>query len=1093
MLLLQANHVVPLSRLVDAVWADTPPSTSKSQIQACVSALRRHLKGVAADCEIATRSIGYAIEVPDHALDVGRFQLLASRGRAAAAEHREEEAVRDLRAALALWRGPAADGVESKLVQSVATRLNETRISLLEECIELELALGRHHQLTDDLSELVQQYPLRERLRAQHMLALYRSGRPAEALESFRDARQLLVEELGLDPGEQLRGLERAILAGDLGLDYGAHGPVGPAPPPHNAVVVPRQLPSAIPDFTGREDLQRAVVSLLSAGGSRDPRYVPIVVFTGKAGVGKSALAVQIANALREDYPDGQLLAQLRHVNGLPVGLIELQAKFLIALGAEPLPSSATPAECTAIYRSVLGDRRMLIVLDDAASADQVMSLIPGSPNCAVIVTSRNALVGLHGARCFEIDDLEEHTSIELLARVIGTDRVQAEAASALTLVRLCGCLPLALRIVAAKLAARAHWHIGKMVRRMADESRRLDELVLSGVGIRAALALSYDGLDSDAQRLFVRLGLLGAVDFAAWVSSPLLDMDVETAGDVLDTLVETRLVEVRPDEDGLPRFRLHDLVRIYALERLTAEEPVAERARALRRLLGCWLSLATAAHQRSYGGDFAVLHSATEGWNLPADAVDQLLVKPVGWLRGERAGLVTAVLQAAEVGFDELCWDLAVTSVTLFESEYQVDDWRKTHQVALDVTRRMGNLRGHAAVLWSLGNLALRERLSDAARYLERALGIFEEIGDAHGRALAVATLGFVDRVKGRHDQALDRFEQSLAVFREVGDRVSEVDALTNIARIRQEEGKFEQAAELLDQALAICRSLRAPRLVAQTEHRLGEFFLRQGDLDRAERTFRFVLQLVRDERDLVGEAYALHSLGVVHTRQEQYALAETRLSAALSLSRRLGDNLVLGRVLIAYAEFYLGQGEPESASSQIDEGLAVFGDIDSGPAWRAYLLELKGRCQDQAGRTSAALTTGHELLGIPDGLTSGWASIPRPRRSAPELGLSTVPWCQVGLACQPVGAWANPRAALSGMRVRCALIQPPSYSYSKARPFHPGGGAGVDFDVRRLHRRIAMKPLSARPASRLSRAAFVIVAASWPDSEVSQHGGQS
>lgn len=984
MLLLQANHVVPLNRLVDAVWADTPPSTSKSQIQACVSALRRQLRGIGAGCEIATRSVGYAIEVPDQALDIGRFQCLASRGRAAAAEQRTEDAVRDLRAALALWHGPAADGVDSKLVQSVATRLNETRISLLEECIELELGLGRHHQLIGDLGELVHRYPLRERLRAQYMVALYRSGRSAEALESFREARQLLVEELGLEPGEQLRALERAILVGEPSLDLATQPASGTPATRQNAVLVPRQLPPAIPDFTGRDELQGTVMSLLSVSGSRDPRYVPIVVFTGKAGVGKSALALQIANALRNDYPDGQLLAQLRNVNGLPVDHIELQARFLTALGVEPAPSSASPTECTAIYRSSLGDRRILMVLDDAASAEQVIPLIPGSPNCAVIITSRNTLAGLHGARGFEVDDLEDDVSIELMARVVGPDRVQAEAASALTLVRLCGCLPLALRIVAAKLAARPHWRIGKMVRRMADESRRLDELVLSGTGIRAALALSYDGLDDDARRLFARLGLLGAIDFAAWVSAPLLDSDVETSADVLDTLVENRLVEVRSGEDGVPRFRLHDLVRIYALERLTAEEPVAVRARALRRLLGCWLSLATEAHRRSYGGDFSVLHSSTEGWKLPDDTMNQLLVEPVGWLRAERAGLVTAVLQAAEVGFDELCWDLAVTSVTLFESEYHVDDWRKTHQVALDVTRRMGNLRGQAAILWSLGNLALRERVHDAEHYLKRALDIFEEIDDTHGRALVVANLGFVDRVRGNHRRALRRFEESLSVFRTVGDRVSEVDALTNIAMLRQDGGRPDQALELLGQALAICRSLRAPRLVAQTEYRLGEFFLQNDDLDRAEQTFRLVLQLVRDERDHVGEAYALQSLGAVHTRQQQHALAENRLSAALSLSRRLGDNMVLGRVLIAYAEFYLERGEPESAISQIDEALAVFSGIDSEPAWRAYLIELKGRCQDRAGQTSAALSTGHEPFSMPYGLASRWASIPRPRRSA-------------------------------------------------------------------------------------------------------------
>ena len=979
MLLLEANHVVPRSRLVDAVWADTPPTTSKGQIQACVSALRRQLAAAAASCEIATRSPGYAIQVPEQALDVGRFQQLAGRGRSAVAESRTEEAVGHLRAALALWRGPAADGVDSELVQTVATRLNENRVSLFEECIDLELALGRHRALTGELGELVHQHPLRERLRAQHMLALYRSGRPAEALESFRVARQLFVEELGLDPGEELRVLERAILASDPALDSGApsaHGSHGLEPRRPDAVVVPRQLPAATPDFTGRDELQAAVTVLLGVDESRDSRYLPIVAFTGKAGVGKSALALQIANTIRKYYPDGQLFAQLKEVDGQPISPLELQANFLAALGIEPATLPARPAERTALYRSVLGDRRILIVLDDADSPDQVMPLVPGSSNCAVIITSRHALADVQGARYFEVDDLDEKTSIDLLTRVIGEERVRAEAASALSLVRLCGFLPLALRIVAAKLAARTHWRIDKMVRRIRDESRRLDELELSGAGVRAALALSYRGLSQDARRLFVRLGLLGATDFASWVSAPLLDMDAEEAGDVLDMLVEIRFVEVRIDEEGLPRFRLHDLVRIYALERLAAEEPVAERARALRRLLGCWLSLAAEAHRRSYGGDFAVLHSATEGWKLPVDTLDQLLVQPTSWLRAERAGLVSAVLQAAQVGFDELCWDLAVTSVTLFESEYQVDDWRKTHEVALEVTRQAGNLRGQAAVLWSLGNLAVRERLSDAAHYLEHALRIFERIQDAHGRALALATLGFVDRLSGHYDQALLRFHEALAVFRTVGDRVSEVDALTNIAQIRQDRGEPEVADRLLNEAVVICRSLRAPRLAAQTEYRVGEFFLQQEELARAERTFRFVLQLVRDERDLLGEAYVLQSLGAVHTRQRQFGQAETCLSAALSLARQLGDNLVLGRVLIAYAEFYLARGEPESASAQIEEALVVFSHIDSGPAWRAYLLELKGRCPDQAGRASAAVATGHEPFTLPG---EGFARIQR------------------------------------------------------------------------------------------------------------------
>lgn len=993
MLLLQANRVVPLGRLVDAVWADAPPITSKSQIQACVSALRRQL-GAAPGCEIATRSVGYAILLPDQGLDVGRFQELAGRGRAAAGQQHLEEAVGDLRAALALWRGPAAAGVESKLVQSVATRLNENRISVREECIELELALGRHHDLIGDLSELVREYPLRERLRAQHMLALYRSGRQAEALESFRSARQLFMEELGLDPGGDLRALEQAVLASDPALELGAK------PPPRLEVarlhaarpepVVPRQLPAAIPDFTGRADLQRSVTSFLSAGEEGSRQYLPVVVFTGKAGVGKSALALQIANAVRADYPDGQLLAQPREMDGKPMGPQELQAQFLASLGVEPATLPVRAAERTAVYRSVLGDRRVLIVLDDVDSVNQVLPLIPGSANCAVIITSRHALAGLHGARYVEVDDLDEQASVELLARVIGEDRVVAEEASALTLVRQCGCLPLALRIVAAKLATRKYWRIDKMVRRMTDESRRLDELVLGGVGIRAALALSYEGLSPDARRLFLRLSLLSVADFAAWVSAPLLDLDAEPAADVLDTLVETRLVEVRVDEEGQPRFLLHELVRIYALERLATDEAVAERARALRRLLGCWLSLAAEAHRRSCGGDFAVLHSMTEGWKLPAETLDLLLVKPASWLRAERAGLVSAVIQAAKAGFDELCWDLAVTSVTLFESEYQVADWRKTHEVALEVVQRVGNRRGEAAVLWSLGSLALRERLSDAAQYLERALVIFGQIEDEHGRALALATLGFVHRLRGHYDEATAHFEEALVTFRAMGDRVSEVDALTNIAQIRQDEGRFSQVSDLLDGALAISRSLRAPRLMAQTEYRLGEFLLRQGELDQAERTFRGVLELVQDEHDLLGESYALQSLGAVHIQQGQYALAETRLSAALGLAQQLGDNLALGRVLITYAELYLACSELGLARRQIDKALTVFGNIDSGPAWREHLLELKAKCRSleltavrrsQVASSPGAGATALRNPGRPGELDLGFTRIPRLR----------------------------------------------------------------------------------------------------------------
>jgi DNA-binding SARP family transcriptional activator len=959
-LLLHANQVVPVDLLIDAMWNDDPPVTAKSQLQTCVSVLRRHLSAIGAKSEIATRSLGYMIVISDDSLDIETFERLVASGRAAAADGRAEEAVDQLRAALALWRGPAAAGEGSAVAQAMATRLNENRVAVLEECIDLELALGRHRDLTGELGELVKQYPLREKLRAQHMLCLYRSARQADALESFREAREILKEELGLDPGQDLRRLERAILASDQALDVEPDARRGPSGAGHGAPVVPCQLPAAIADFTGRRELLQTLTGLLAAEPEPDePKYLPVVALTGKSGVGKTTLALQVAHGVRQQYPDGQLYAQLREPDGQPVRAAALLERFLRALG---LPPSALPnglAERTAAYRTALADRRVLIVLDDADSVNQVLPLIPGTADCAVVITSRYPLSGLHGAYHFEVTDLDEQASVELLARIIGPDRVRAEQSSAMAIVRLCGCLPLALRIVGAKLATRTHWRLDKMVRRMTNDDRRLDELALGGIGIRATLMLSCSGLSRPSRQLFLRLSLLGTADFAAWVSAPLLDLDAGTAADVLDTLIEARMVEVQVSQDGSPRFRLHELVRIYALELLTAEEPVAERLHALERLLRCWLSLAAEAHRRSYGGDYAVLHGTAPRWPLPGELVDELLESPMNWFRTEHAGLVSAIMQAAQAGFDELCWDLAVTSVTLFESEHHVDDWQKTHEAALDATRQMSNARGEAAVLCSLGNLCVGIRPGEAERHLESALAIFERIGDTHGRAMALGLLAYADRQTGRYDRALARYLDALDSFRGVGDLVSEVDALASIAQIKIECGCPETAKEYLDQALTICRSLKGTRVAAQTEHRLGEFYLHKGDLDRAEQTFRSVLDMVGHEHDLIGEIYALIGLGTVHNRQGARDLAEADLQAALSLSRRAGDNIAHGRTLLALAEFYTANEAPERAVPLVNEAFMVFREIGPAKVLRDQFLELRSRLDEQIGFGPGAAST--------------------------------------------------------------------------------------------------------------------------------------
>jgi DNA-binding SARP family transcriptional activator/tetratricopeptide (TPR) repeat protein len=960
MLLMSEGRVVPVEQLIDALWEDDPPATAKGQVQHCISMLR-HKLAQPGDELISTSPVGYSIQLLGARFDIATFEKLSARARTQAADQ-AEEAVRDFRAALALWRGPAAADVQSVLAQTMATQLNEKRITILEECIQLELGLGRHRSLVAELGELTSQYPFNESFRAQHMLALYRSDRQAEALQSYQKIRGLLIAELGVEPSERLRALHQAILNREPALSL--HQPIDSEPAVRQAAVGPCQLPAALADFAGRQEMLGELAELLSAAEPDGRRYLPVACLSGKGGVGKTALALHAAHSVRHLYPGGQLFIQLQDAHGQPISPMELMAVLLRSLGSLPMALPDQMSERTAVYRSLLGDRRILMVFDDVCSASQVAALIPGSPECGVIITSRHPVTALPGARHFEVEELDEATSMELLATLIGVERVGAESAAALTLVRLCGYLPLAIRIVAAKLAARRHWSISQMIERLMDESRRLDELTPSGAGIRTMLAASYNGLSRTAQQLFLRLSLLGTTDFASWVSAPLLDTDIESAVDVLEELVAARLVEVRIQGDGSSRCRLHDLIRIYALERLATEDGSADHAAALPRLLRWWLSLATDAHRRAYGGDYAVLHGCAPRWMLPEHVRDQLLSSPLNWFRAERQGLVFAITRAAQIGLDELCWDLALTAVTLFESEYLVEDWQRTHVFALESVRKAGNARGEAALLFSLGNLALHGQLSEAAHYLEPALRIFEQLGDTHGRALTLSALAFVSRLSGQRTKALALREEALECYRVCADRVGEVDALAGIGQLHMEGGNYDEAQRLLHRALGLTRSLKAPRVTAQTEHRLGVLYLRTGSLPRAELAFRSVLRAVRDEGDTVGEAYALASLGTARLRQGQYEAAEADLSAALDLSMQMASNLVRGPVFLALAELHLAQADPARAARLISEALEIFSETGPAPVWRARFLELTALADDLKGNPTAATAARHQAL---------------------------------------------------------------------------------------------------------------------------------
>jgi DNA-binding SARP family transcriptional activator len=568
-LLLNANRVVPVSRLIDAVWGQDPPRTARGQLQICISAIRRSLSEIGATGAIVTRHPGYALQLTGGFFDAVTFERFLADGRGAIQEQRLDAAVGAFREALSLWRGKALADIDSGLVQSAAHRLDELRLVTTEELLSVELSLGRHHEVISELLELVACYPLRERFRAQLMIALSRAGRQAEALESYREARTMLADELGLEPSRELRELERDILRGECGEDL--HPLNRPVSFVQASLPAPALLPADIMDFSSRGQLVAEILARL--GPAPDPYPgARIVALSGMGGAGKTAIALHTAHRLVDLYPDGQLYVDLHGTDQVPLEPGYALERFLRVLG---VPGSMIPGgldERAEIYRHRIADRRMLIVLDGAADEQQVMPLLPGNRACAVVVTSRPWLAGLPGAQHVHVDLLDVRESIGLLGVLVGVQRVDAEPGQATALAAYCGGLPLALRIVGARLAARPHWPLGGFVERLHNPECRLDELAYGGLSIRASIDASYAGLSPAARLLFGRLGMLAAPDFPGWAAAPLLGCDPQVSDEVLEELVDAQLVNATVLPDGHLRYRIHELIKAFARECLAAE-----------------------------------------------------------------------------------------------------------------------------------------------------------------------------------------------------------------------------------------------------------------------------------------------------------------------------------------------------------------------------------------------------------------------------------------------------------------------------------------------------------------------------------------
>jgi tetratricopeptide (TPR) repeat protein len=607
--------------------------------------------------------------------------------------------------------------------------------------------------------------------------------------------------------------------------------------------------------------------------------------------------------------------------------------RFIHALGVERPAIPGDPDERAELYRGLTADRRVLVVLDNAADERQVRPLLPGSAGCGVIVTSRVRLSGLEGAQVETLDGFASGTALALLAKVTGPERVAAEPAAAERVVRLCGHLPLAVRIAGARLAARPAWRLATFAERLSDERRLLDELAVGDLEVRGSIALSYQLLDDARRRLFRLLGHLPGLDFPGWVAMPLAGASPDTAERLIESLVEARLVEaVRGDGPGSTRYRLHDLLRVYARERSAVDDRAQDVHAALGRLYGAWLFLAERADDRlGFAQHLARIgRSEVPRWPLDAATAGRVVRDPLAWMEQERAGLVAAVLHAAELGMGDIAWDLAGCLTRFLQGRWHVDDWRLTLEAALRGARTAGDRRGEASTLRAIGELHMdHDRYEEALGHLRTAAEIFAGCGDERGRAHVRRAIGVAHRMLGRLDTAFVCLRETLPVFEDHADEPGLACALYSLAAVHLASGRPDEALAAYERARDLFARLGDAHNEANVLSGMGCTLHALGRTADAEDRFRESLALCHDHGLWSGEMFARASLGALHTDTGDLRSADGELSAALAISEEFGDRFGTALALCNLGELRRRQGRPGEADDHVRRAHALYPPI--------------------------------------------------------------------------------------------------------------------------------------------------------------------
>jgi DNA-binding SARP family transcriptional activator/tetratricopeptide (TPR) repeat protein len=870
-LIANAGRVTGVGTLVAALWDEPPPGAHRS-VRTYVSRLRAALSPAGVALVVATHPAGYVLRLAPGVLDVARFEELVAAGRQAAGE--PAVAVEHLRHALSLWHGDAyGEFGEVTALRAEARRLSGMRLSAVADRIDAELAAGAGAELVAELTGLTEHHPGHDRLWGQLMRALYRAGRQADALEVFVRARTVLVERFGLDPSPTLVDIHRQVLENDDRLAATRVTPPLGAPGRND-------LPGDVADFAGR----RAELARLLAAGTEGSGALVIEALDGMAGVGKTTLAVRAAHRLTTRYPDAQLFIDLHgHAPDQPA-TTPLAALDML-LRAAGVPGAEIPTDLdarAARWRAELAARSMLVVLDNAADSAQVRPLLPGTARSLALITSRRRLFDLETAHVMSLDVLPAADALELFTGVVGTARVAGEAAAVREVVELCGYLPLAIRIAAARLRSRPAWTVRHLADRLRQAGSPLAELSTGDRSVAAAFALSYENLDEPSRRMFRLLGVHPGPDIDVNAAAALAAVDRAEAAWLLDRLVDDHLVQ----EPAAGRYRLHDLVRQHAYAVALADELAADRRAALRRTVDFYLHTA----YRGSGlldQQFPPIDVGVPAADcVPAELADEAAA--IAWFDTNHSCVLAALSAAERAGWDTAVWQLAWTLDNFHYRRGAIHDSIASWSAGLAAAQRLGNVAVQSRAHRRLGLVYAPLGEQDTALYhLDQSLALAEKIGDVLGQAGVHYILAFAWMQQEDYRSALAHALSAQHLYHEAGGTTWEIRTLSMIAACHTRLGDHEEARERCESALALCR--RHGDLFGQADclETMGALAVRTGQHDQALGHYAQALSLWRELDNTYREAGALTAVGDIHAGRGDHGSAREAWQRAVVLYR--------------------------------------------------------------------------------------------------------------------------------------------------------------------------------------------------------------